>query len=112
LYLGEESGLLGYPNFYYAGHARLLYSAEQRFFPPWEFGTFVPALAVFLNAGNTWDRGETARWRDLHYAAGFGLRLGATRSVQKVVNHANLTWPLGEKNLSGPVFGVRASKSL
>jgi hypothetical protein len=32
--------------------------------------------------------------------------------VQKVVNHINLTWPLGEKNLTGPVLGLRASKSL
>jgi outer membrane protein assembly factor BamA len=111
LYLGEESGLLGYPNFYYAGYARFLASAEQRFFPPWEFGTVVPALAVFLNAGNAWD-GDAVRLHDLHLAAGVGLRLGATRSVQKVVNHINLTWPLGEKNLTGPVLGLRASKSL
>lgn len=111
LYLGEESGLLGYPNFYYAGSRRFLASAEQRFFPPLEFGTVVPALAVFVNAGNAWDEGAL-RPGDLHYAAGVGLRLGATRSVQKVVNHVNLTWPLGEKNLTGPVFGVRASKSL
>jgi hypothetical protein len=111
LYLGEESGLLGYPNFYYAGRNRFLASAEQRFFPPYEFGTVVPALAVFVNAGNAWDE-EPLRVRDLHFAAGVGLRLGATRSVQKVVNHINLTWPLGEKNLSGPVLGLRASKSL
>src|SRR5690606_12018017 len=111
LYLGEESGLLGYPNFYYAGHRRFLASAEQRLFPHWEFGTVVPALAVFVNAGNAWDAGAP-RPGDLHYAAGVGLRLGATRSVQKVVNHVNLTWPLGERNLAGPVFGVRASKSL
>jgi hypothetical protein len=111
LYLGEESGLLGYPNFYYAGFSKFLASAEQRFFPPWEFGTVVPALAVFVNAGNAWN-GDVLRVQDLHYAAGVGLRLGATRSVQKVVNHINLTWPLGEKNLTGPVFGLRAAKSL
>lgn len=112
LYLGEESGLLGFPNFYYGGQARLLYAAEQRFFPPLEFGTVVPALAVFLNAGNTWDSRNDVNPGDLHYSAGIGLRLGATRSVQKVVNHINLTWPLGERNLSGPVLGIRAAKSL
>lgn len=111
LYLGEESGLLGYPNFYYAGRQRLLLAAEQRFFPPVEFGTLVPALAVFVNAGDAWDEGRRAPG-DLHYAAGVGLRLGATRSVQKVVNHINLTWPLGERHLDGPVFGIRAAKSL
>lgn len=112
LALGEESGLLGYPNFYYTGDNRFLATAEQRFFPPWEFATLAPALAVFVNAGNAWNGDALPQARDLHYAAGLGLRLGATRSVQKVVNHINLTWPLGEKNLTGPVFGIRAAKSL
>jgi hypothetical protein len=112
LYQGEESGLLGYPNFYYGGRARVLATAEQRFFPPWEFGTVAPALAVFLNAGNTYESYREVDLGDLHYAVGVGLRLGATRSTQKVVNHLNLTLPLGEKNLSGIVFGVRAAKSL
>lgn len=112
LMLGEESGLLGYPNLYYAGNNRFLAAVEQRFFPPWEFATVAPALAVFVNAGNAWDGSPVPRPGDLHYAAGVGIRLGATRSVQKVVNHLNLTWPLGEKNLTGPVFGIRAAKSL
>jgi outer membrane protein assembly factor BamA len=112
LYLGEESGLLGFPNFYYGGQARFLATAEQRFFPPQEFGTIAPALALFLNAGNTYDTYRQVDLSDLHYAVGVGLRLGATRSTQKVVNHINLTLPLGEKNLSGVVFGIRAAKSL
>jgi hypothetical protein len=111
LYLGEESGLLGYPNFYYAGQSKFLASAEQRFFPPYELVTIAPALAAFVNAGNAWD-GDPLRPPQMHYAAGIGLRLGATRSTQKVVNHLNLTWPIGEKNVKGPVFGLRASKSL
>jgi hypothetical protein len=101
-----------YPNFYYAGDARLLASAEQRFFPPLEFGTLVPALAAFFIAGDAWDGAGRLPLGGPHYAAGVGLRLGATRSVQKVVNHFNLTWPLGEKHATGPVFGVRAAKNL
>ena len=112
LYLGEESGLIGFPNFYYAGKARALFAAEQRFFPPFEFGTVVPAFAVFLNGGNTYDAYDAVNLKNMHYAAGVGLRLGATRSVQKVVNHINVVWPLGEKNLSGWSWGIRASKSL
>jgi hypothetical protein len=112
LYLGEESGLLGYPNFYYGGQARFLGTFEQRFFPPWEFGTLAPALAFFLNAGNTYESYREVDLGDLHYAVGVGLRVGATRSTQKVVNHLNLTLPLGERNLGGLVFGVRATKGL
>ena len=52
----------------------------------------------------------------MHYAVGIGLRLGASRSVQKVVNKINIAWPIGEKNL-GPwsffkYLSISASKSL
>ena len=116
LYLGGESGLNGFPNYYFSGKARVLLSAEQRYFPPFEFGTLVPAFAVFLNAGNTWSAYNGVDMHNLHYAAGLGLRLGQSRSVQKVVNHLDISWPLGEENL-GPwsffkYFSIVASKNL
>ena len=104
--------MIGFPNFYYSGRAKVLVFAEQRFFPPFEFGTVVPAFAVFVNGGNTYRSQSAVDLSDMHYALGVGLRLGATRSVQKVVNHVNVVWPLGEKNLSGWSWGIRASKSL
>lgn len=112
LLLGEDNGLNGYPNDYYAGQARILIEAEQRFFPSLEVGTVVPAIALFADAGNTFpDYGQFDPAK-LHYALGFGLRLGASKSVQKLVNHINLSWPVGESHLSGPVFSIRAKKSL
>jgi hypothetical protein len=110
--LGEDSGLNGYPNFFYAGQARALFAAEQRFFSTFEFATVVPAFAVYLNAGNAWDTYEQVDLNDLHYSVGFGLRLGLTRSVQKIVNHVNLTFPLGNEHLPGWTFSVRATKGL
>jgi hypothetical protein len=112
LLLGVDEGLNGYPSFYFAGQARVLFEAEQRFFTPFEIGTLVPALALFANAGNTFTAWDKFDPRDLHYAIGFGLRLGASKSVQKVVNHLNLTWPVGDKYLTGPVFALIAKKSL
>lgn len=112
LLLGEDNGLNGYPNFYYAGQARFLLEAEQRLFPRLEVGTMVPALAVFLNAGNTYDSYSAFEPSDLHYALGFGLRLGASKTVQKLIHHVNLSWPIGEKHVSGPVFSIRVKKSL
>ncbi len=116
LYLGGESGLNGFPNYYYVGKARVLLTAEQRYFPPFEFGTLVPAFAAFVNAGNTYSAYDSVDVRNLHYAVGIGLRLGASRSVQKVMNHIDLAWPIGERNL-GPwsffkYFSISASKSL
>jgi len=112
--LGEDNGLNGYPSFYFAGQARILIEAEQRLFPPFEIGTVVPALAVFANAGNTFPAYADFDWDKLHYSVGLGLRLGASKSTQKVVNHVNLSWPIGEKELSSPwpVFSIRAKKSL
>jgi hypothetical protein len=110
--LGEDNGLNGYPSFYYAGQARVLFEAEQRFFTALEIGTVVPALAVFADAGNTFPGYSDFDWNRLHYAAGLGLRLGLTKSTQKLVNHVNLSWPIGEKELSGPVFSVQLKKSL
>jgi hypothetical protein len=112
LLLGEDNGLNGYPNYYYAGQSRILLEAEQRFFPSLEIGTLVPAFALFANAGNTFPGYSKFDPDKLHYALGFGLRLGASRSVQKVINHINLSWPVGEDYLSGPVFSIRAKKSL
>jgi len=98
------------------GKARVLLTAEQRYFPPFEFGTLVPAFAAFVDAGNTYSAYDSVDVRDLHYSVGIGLRLGASRSVQKVVNHIDVSWPINEKNL-GPwsffkEFSITASKSL
>jgi hypothetical protein len=97
LVLGGEEGLNAYPNRFFSGQAQLLMEIEQRYFPDIEFGTAVPALAVFLNAGNTFEAYDKFEWSNLHYGAGFGIRIGATRSVQKVVNHLNLSFPLDSK---------------
>lgn len=112
LTLGDDNGLNGYPNFFYAGKARVLMAVEERFFPPLEALTLVPALAIYFNAGNTYATYNDVDLGDLHYAAGIGLRIGFSKSVQKVVNHLNLSWPVGEKHLSGPVFGIKATKGL
>lgn len=110
LTLGGDAGLSGFPLFYYSGQARLLFEVEQRFFPSAEFATLVPAFAVFGNAGNTFASGSGADLQDLHYSAGFGLRLGLSKSTQKVVNHLNLSWPLDE-GVRGPdwLLGGRIS---
>lgn len=110
--LGEETGLNGYPNAYYAGQAFLLFDAEQRWFPPLEFGTLVPALALFGNAGNTYPHFDDVDAGDLHYSVGLGLRLGLTKTVQKLVYHLNLSLPVDEERLDGPTFSFRVKQNL
>lgn len=114
LLLGDEEGFNGFPNRFFAGKERVFFNLEERYFPPFEFGTIVPALAVFINAGNTYTNPSETDLSDMHYSAGLGLRLGASRSTQKVVNHLNFAVPLDEKyrkNL-GWQFTLRATKNL
>ena len=70
---------------------------EQRYFPDFEFASAVPALALFLNAGDAFESYRDLEMDKLHYSVGFGLRVGATRSVQKVVNHINICFPIDSK---------------
>jgi hypothetical protein len=112
LSLGELNGLTGFPSYYYAGQARLLATVEQRLFPTFEWLTMVPSFAAFLNAGNTFATAEAFDPGDLHYSVGLGLRLGRSKSTQKVVQHINVTFPIGDDYLSGPVVSVLAKKHL
>ncbi|MDQ3001235.1 MAG: hypothetical protein M3Y08_08245 [Fibrobacterota bacterium] len=110
--LGELNGLTGFPSFYFAGQARFLATAEQRYFPDFEWLTMVPAFAAFVNAGNTFPTYREFVPGDLHYSLGLGLRLGRSKSTQKSVQHINLTFPLADDFLTGPVFSILAKKTL
>ena len=112
LVLGEDNGLNGYPNYYYSGNARILFEAEQRVFPNFEIGTLIPAFAFFTNAGNTFPSYSQLDLNELHYAMGLGLRLGFSKTVQKLVYHFNLSWPVGEEHLNGPVLGIQVKLGL
>ncbi len=112
LLLGEIDGLNGFPSYYFAGQARFLATAEQRLFPAFEFLTLVPAFSAILSAGNTYPDYSVFDPADLHYSLGLGLRLGRSKSTQKIVQHINVVWPLGEANLPGPVISVLAKASL
>lgn len=110
--LGELHGLNGYPSYYYAGQARFLAGAEQRLFPQWEWITMVPAFSAYVMAGNTYPEWDDFDPADLHWSAGLGLRLGRSKSTQKVVQHINFTFPIDEPLLPGMVFTLLAKKSL
>ncbi len=112
LTLGDVDGLSGYASHAFAGQARVLLSAEQRFFPDWEWLTMVPAFAAFANAGNTFPAWRDADLSALHGSLGFGLRLGRSKSTQKVVQHINVNFPVGEDFLPGAVITVLAKKTL
>ena len=110
--LGEDTGLNGFPNAYYAGQGLLLLEAEQRYFPGFEFGTLVPAFAIYGDAGNAFPSYDDVDMGNLHYSVGVGLRLGFSKTVQKLVYHLNLSQPIDEPRLKGPVFSFLVKQSL
>jgi hypothetical protein len=115
LLLGGEEGLSGYPNRFFAGQARVFGQLEQRYFPTLEVLTYAPVFAAFITAGNTFPTYRDFSWGDLHYSAGVGLRIGATRAIQEVVNHINISFPIDSKYrnaLSYWKLTILAKKSL
>lgn len=108
--LGGDSGLRGYPLRYQDGTARALYTIEQRYFTDWyPFRLFRVGGAVFFDAGRTWGMAPLAvpnyGWlKD----AGFGLRLGNSRTALGNVVHVDLAFPFnGDRNIARVQFLVQ-----
>ncbi len=97
LYLDGNSIFPGFPSYYLTGQNTFAFKAEQRYFPGFEVLAQIPSFAVFLAAGQTTDRLRDFEPNDLTYMAGIGLRVSNSKSVQGVVNHINLSWPLNDK---------------
>jgi hypothetical protein len=112
LTLGDVDGLNGFASHAFGGQARMLFTAEERWFPRFEWLTLVPAFAVFASAGNAYPTWRDADPADLHASVGAGLRLGRSKTTQKTVQHINVNFPLGEPLLPGAVVTVLVRKSL
>jgi hypothetical protein len=112
LTLGDVDGLNGFASHAFAGQARLLLTAEQRWFPRFEWLTQVPAFSVFATAGNTYPAWRDADPGNLHGSAGVGLRLGRSKTTQKTVQHINVNFPLGEPLLPGVFVSILVRRTL
>ena len=101
LLLGGDNGLRGYPLRYESGTSRALLTMEQRFFTDWyPFRLARVGCAVFADVGRTWGSGVVGNSAPgLLRDAGFGLRLGNTRSGLGNVLHVDFAFPLN--NLAG-----------
>jgi hypothetical protein len=96
LLLGGDNGLRGYPLRYQSGTASVLFTAEERIFTDWyPFRLFHIGAAAFADAGRTWGR-DVAGEEPLGWLsdAGFGLRIGNSRSGLGNVLHLDVAVPL------------------
>jgi len=93
-YLDGNSIFPGFPAHYLAGANTFAFKAEQRYFPGFEILTQIPSFTTFITAGEATDRLHAFEPRDLLYMAGIGLRVSSSKSVQGIVSHINLSWPI------------------
>jgi hypothetical protein len=114
LLLGGDNGLRGYPREYQAGDRRFLVTLEQRYFTEWyPFRLFRIGGAVFFDVGRAWGGNAVAIpdagiLRD----AGFGLRIGTTRSGLGNVIHVDVAFPIdGDPSIDRVQFLVETKQS-
>jgi len=111
LFLGESNGLLGYPNFYFTGHSSFLLTNEMIYMPNIEVFTIIPAFAIFTSSGNTFEKQNHINFNDLNSSIGIGLRLGLSKSSEKIISHFNISWPLNSV-INGPIFSIKSKKHI
>jgi len=100
-YLDGNSIFPGFPTHHLAGTNTFAFKAEQRYFPGFEILTQIPSFTAFLTAGEATDKLHAFEPRDLLYMAGIGLRVSSSKSVQGVVSHINLSWPINGELSNG-----------
>jgi hemolysin activation/secretion protein len=108
--LGGDNGLRGYPLRYQDGSARAQWTVEQRYFTDWyPFQLVRVGGAIFFDTGRTWGMGPLAAPNlGLLKDAGFGLRLGSSRSGLGNVIHVDLAFPFnGDTSISRVQFLIQ-----
>jgi hypothetical protein len=80
-----DTGLRGYRLHSFSGDSSLLINLEERVFLGRELWQVIsPSLALFVDAGNAADGSDAFDAGDLHFDAGFGIRVGASRSPRSI----------------------------
>ncbi len=110
--LGGDTGLRGYPAREFSGNKKFLLNLENRFFPPINILTVAFGGVLFLDAGTVWKEGEAIDFSELNFSAGFGLRLGYTKSPDARVGRIDFALPLGRGSGFGVFVGVGQQFSL
>lgn len=80
-----DTGLRGYRLHAFSGDSSLLFNLEQRFFLGRELWQVIsPGLALFVDGGNAANGSDAFDPGALHWDAGVGLRIGASRSPRSI----------------------------
>ena len=109
LTLGGSDGFVGFPTGFYAGQARVYGNLEQRWFPDFEILTLAPVVVAFGSVGETAPTIKDIRRKDLIYVAGFGIRLAQTKSITRLINKIDVSFPLNGARKGDAHYSVTTS---
>ena len=112
LTLGGSDGFVGFPTGYYAGQARVYGCLEQRWFPNFEILTLAPVLVGFGSVGETASKIMDINRKDLIYVLGFGIRLVQTKSITRLVNKIDVSFPINGKRKGDAHYSVTTAYTL
>ncbi|MBQ2559549.1 MAG: hypothetical protein II565_03010, partial [Fibrobacter sp.] len=112
LTLGGADGFVGFPTGFYAGQARVYGNLEQRWFPDVEILTLAPVVVVFGSVGETAARMMDINRKDLIYVAGFGVRLAQTKSISRLINKIDVSFPLNGARKGDAHYSITTTYSL
>ena len=113
LLLGGDNGLRGFPLRYQSGKTRGLLTLEQRYYTDWyPFRLFRVGGAVFVDVGRIWGTNPLGGSNlGVLADAGFGLRLGSTRSGRGKVVHIDIAFPINaDPSLDSVQFIIEGKK--
>ncbi len=79
LYLGENSGLRGYPRYFAEGEKLLRVNIENRFFTGVKMLSAEFGVTQFFDFGQTWSDGERFELKQNLWSIGVGIRIGTER---------------------------------
>ena len=112
LTLGGADGFVGFPTGFYAGQARVYGNLEQRWFPDVEILTLAPVVVAFGSVGETAATVKDIRRKDLIYVAGIGVRLAQTKSISRLINKIDVSFPLNGARKAEAHYSVTTTYSL
>lgn len=112
LSLGGSNGFVGFPTGFYTGQARVYGSLEQRWFPNVEVVTLIPVIVAFGSVGETaWELMDINR-EDLVYVVGVGARFAQTKSISRLINKLDVSFPLNGARKGEAHYSITTTYSL
>ena len=112
LTLGGSDGFVGFPAGFYAGQARVYGNLEQRWFPDFEILTLAPVVVAFGSVGETAASIKDIRRKDLIYVLGVGVRFAQTKSITRLINKIDVSFPLNGVRRGDAHYSVTTSYTL